>query len=90
MKVEQWLGEDNKLGIDIWHKKYQHGDETFDEWLDRISKNDIQLRDLILKKQFLFGGRILANRGLADKGQKVTYSNCFIGSTKIKTDKWVS
>jgi len=78
MKVEQWLGEDNVLGADIWHKKYQHGEETFDEWLDRIAKGDLGLRSLIMEKKFLFGGRILANRGLADKGKKITYSNCYV------------
>ena len=30
MIVEDWLGEDNLLGIDIWHKKYQQNEETFD------------------------------------------------------------
>ena len=41
MTVEEWLGKDNQLGQDIWHKKYQHDNETFDEWIDRISnKND--------------------------------------------------
>jgi hypothetical protein len=23
MTVEEWLGYDNKLGIDIWYKKYR-------------------------------------------------------------------
>jgi len=78
MRVEQWLGEDNVLGIDIWQKKYRHGEETFDAWLDRIAKDDIALRSLIMEKKFLFGGRILANRGLADKGKKITYSNCYV------------
>ena len=31
MTIEQWLGSDNKLGIDIWHKKYQHNNESFEE-----------------------------------------------------------
>ena len=35
MTVEEWLGYDNKLGIDIWYKKYRQYNETFDEWLDR-------------------------------------------------------
>lgn len=73
--VEKWLGEDNKLGIDIWNRKYRNGNETFLEWLDRVSGKDYNIRDLILDKKFLFGGRILANRGL-DK--KVTYSNCYV------------
>lgn len=78
MTVEDWLGEENTLGIDIWHKKYQYEDETFDEWLNRVSNNDEQVKDLIIKKKFLFGGRILSNRGLYKKGIKVTYSNCYV------------
>ena len=27
MRIEDWLGEDNELGCDIWHKKYQYDDE---------------------------------------------------------------
>ena len=37
MNVEQWLGEENKLGIDIWHRKYQYNNESFDAWLDNQS-----------------------------------------------------
>jgi ribonucleoside-diphosphate reductase alpha chain len=33
---------------------------------------------LLRNRQFLFGGRILANRGLPAKGIKVTYSNCYV------------
>lgn len=78
MNVEDWLGADNQLGIDIWNKKYRYGDETFDEWLDRVSGGDKEVRQLIVEKKFLFGGRILANRGLNKKGVKVTLSNCYV------------
>ncbi len=74
MKLEQWLT--TELGQDIWHKKYQNGNETFDQWLDRISNKDKEVRQLILDKKFLFGGRILAARGVTDR--KVTYSNCYV------------
>ena len=37
MTIEQWLGADNQLGIDIWKKKYQRGNESFDEWVNRVS-----------------------------------------------------
>ena len=87
MTVQEWLGEDNKLGQDIWEKKYRYGDETFDEWLDRVSGKDENLRRAIIEKKFLLGGRILANRGLPDKGVKVTYSNCFVRGTMVYTDK---
>ena len=78
MRLEQWLGEDNKLGMDIWHKKYQQNNETFDEWLDRVSGGNDNVRQLIEEKKFLFGGRILSNRGMNKQGQKVTYSNCYV------------
>ena len=35
MIIQDWLGEENKLGIDIWSKKYQYENESFDEWLDQ-------------------------------------------------------
>ena len=76
MTVEQWLGESNKLGIDIWHNKYQHNNETFDEWLKRVSGGNKDVEDLIVEKKFLPGGRILSNRGVTDS--KVTYSNCYV------------
>lgn len=85
MTVEEWLGKDNKLGIDIWHNKYQYNGESFDEWLDRVSGGDEAVKQLIVEKKFLFGGRILANRGLSKYGKHVTYSNCFSGDTKIIT-----
>lgn len=78
MTVEEWLGKDNKLAHDIWKLKYQVDNETFDEWLDRISNKNEALKKLIIEKKFLFGGRILANRGLHKKGVKVTYSNCYV------------
>lgn len=77
MTIQEWLGEDNQLGIDIWKKKYQHNDETFEEWLDRISGKNEELKQVIREKKFLFGGRILANRGLQDES-KITYSNCYV------------
>ena len=64
MTVEEWLGKDNTLGIDIWKNKYQYENETFDEWLDRVSASNQSVKDLIIKKKFLFGGRILSNRGI--------------------------
>ena len=78
MTVQEWLGEDNKLGIDIWEKKYRYENETFDEWLDRVSGGHEDVKRLILEHKFLFGGRILANRGLDTKGRKLSYSNCYV------------
>lgn len=78
MDVKDWLGEDNTLGVDIWHRKYQYENETFDQWLDRISNGNTKLARLILDKKLLFGGRILANRGLHNKGRKISMSNCYV------------
>lgn len=81
MKIEEWLGEQNTLGIDIWKRKYQYEGESFDAWLDRVSGGDEDVKRLIKEKKFLFGGRILANRGLNKKGVRTTYSNCYVVSS---------
>lgn len=81
MNVQDWLGENNQLGVDIWTKKYQHNNESFDEWLDRVSGGNENVKQLIREKKFLFGGRILANRGITKDGTKVTYSNCYVTTT---------
>ena len=71
----------SQLGEDIWKNKYQYEDETFEEWLDRVSAGDEDLKELIRNKKFLFGGRILSNRGLDKKGKKITLSNCYVLTT---------
>lgn len=76
MLVQDWLGKDNELGVSIWTKKYQQNDESFDDWLVRVSGGDEKVAQLIIDKKFLFGGRILSNRGIKDRG--VTYSNCYV------------
>ncbi len=78
MTVEEWLGEDNQLGTDIWTKKYCNEGESFDEWVGRISGGNEEIAQYIREKKFLFGGRILSNRGLDKEGRKVTYSNCYV------------
>ena len=78
MKLEQWLGKDNQLGMDIWKKKYQQNNETFEEWLDRVSGGNKEVKELIREKKFLFGGRILSNRGMCKHDRKLTYSNCYV------------
>lgn len=76
--VQDWLGADNQLGIDIWERKYRNGDEPFTDWLHRVSGGSDTVKQMILDKRFLFGGRILANRGIADGDRKITYSNCYV------------
>ena len=75
MTEKEWLSE-NQLSLDIWHKKYQVNGETFEEWLDRVSGGNKDVRELIKDKKFIFGGRILASRGVT--GRRVTYSNCYV------------
>ena len=77
-KLKEWLGEENQIGIDIWEKKYRYNNESFDEWVDRVSGGDADIKELILSKKFLFAGRILSNRGTQKNGRKVTYSNCYV------------
>lgn len=78
MTVEEWLGEDNKLGIDIWERKYRHNNESFENWLDRVSGDDKDVKKIIRDKKFLFGGRILSNRRLNKEGKKISLSNCYV------------
>ena len=74
MELQDW--KLSELGEDIWKKKYQRNGENFDQWLERVSGGDKQVAQLIVDKKFLFGGRILSNRGITNRG--VTYSNCYV------------
>lgn len=80
MNIQEWLGVDNQLGIDIWQRKYQYNNESFDDWIERVSNGNQSIKRLILEKKFLFGGRILANRGIQkiSPDAKTTYSNCYV------------
>lgn len=78
MTVKDWLGTENTLGIDIWERKYRRNGESFAQWIERVSGGDADVANLILEKKFLFGGRILSNRGMSTTGKKVTYSNCYV------------
>jgi len=80
MTEVDWLGKDNELGISIFNNKYRYNNETFEEFLDRVSNGDDDVKRVILEKKFLFGGRILANRNLQkiNKNIKITYSNCYV------------
>ena len=61
-----------------WERKYRYENETFDEWINRVSGGNSEIANLIKEKKFLFGGRILANRGLENKGRKISLSNCYV------------
>lgn len=73
MTEQEWL-RNNQLSLDIWSKKYRYKDESFEQWLDRVSGNNSEIKRLIREKKFLFGGRTLANRGIPNSG---SFSNCY-------------
>ena len=72
-EAKEWL-DGNELSYTIWYKKYRRNDESFDEWLNRVSNGNSEIKRLIKEKKFLFGGRTLANRGIPNSG---SYSNCY-------------
>lgn len=74
-EVKEWLNN-NDLAYTIWNKKYRNKEESFDDWLNRISNSNKDVQNIIKEKKFIFGGRILASRGVTDR--KVTYSNCYV------------
>ncbi len=67
---------DTDIGVDIWNKKYRNGDESFDDWVTRVSNGDTDVANLIYEKKFMFAGRILAARGINDR--KLSLSNCYV------------
>lgn len=71
--MENWLNN-NELSISIWRNKYCVNNESFDNWLNRVSGNNTKIKQLIKDKKFLFGGRTLANRGIPNAG---SFSNCY-------------
>lgn len=62
------------LQRDIYENKYRNENETFNEFLERVSGGNQKIKKLIRDKKFLFGGRTLANRGV-DNG--ASFSNCY-------------
>ena len=75
MEINEWLNN-NELSINIFNKKYRNGEETLEEFFERVSHGYEPIKQLIIDKKFIFGGRILASRGVS--GRKVTYSNCYV------------
>lgn len=65
------------LQRDIYEQKYQWQNESFEEFLDRVSGGNAVVKELIRNKKFIPAGRILAGRGTNGNGRKVCYSNCF-------------
>ena len=50
MTVQEWLGTENQLGQDIWERKYRYENETFDEWINRVSGGNSEIANLIKVK----------------------------------------
>ena len=73
MTVQEWLGADNQLGINIITNKYMHN-ETFDEFIERISNGNNELKRIILEKKYLHGGRTLSNY---NTNNGASTSNCY-------------
>ena len=73
---ENWFM--TELQKDIWLKKYKTGDENFEEFFERVSGGNKEIKECMLQKKFLPGGRIIASRGLHKDGRKITYSNCYV------------
>lgn len=52
MTEQDWLGN-NQLSLDIWNKKYRVNQESFEDWLTRVSGGDEDVKQLIREKKFL-------------------------------------
>ena len=74
MEIKEWLGKNNTLGYDIFTKKYLLPNESLEEWFDRVSNGNADLKQALKDKKFLFGGRALANRGSSRSGSMF---NCY-------------
>lgn len=81
----KWLDDDYIM--DTWNKKYRNvvqvdentvNSETLHNWFNRVCNGNEELIKRMEDMKFLFGGRILANRGLVTKDHKVTLSNCYV------------
>lgn len=68
----------DEVGKESFEKKYKHNGESFNQFIERISGGNKKIAKLLKEKKFIFGGRILSNRGLYNEGYKVTYSNCYV------------
>ena len=50
MLIQDWLGKDNLLGIDIWDRKYRYEEETLDQWFNRVSGGNKDIEKIIKEK----------------------------------------
>ena len=66
------------LQRDIYEQKYRYDGENFDNFLNRVSGGNTNIKKAIRDKKFMPAGRILAGRGLDKLGRKITLSNCYV------------
>lgn len=74
LREQGW--EMTELEKGILENRYMQEGETFEKWLCRVSGGNERIKKRIRDKQFLFGGRILASRGV--DAFKSTLSNCYV------------
>lgn len=77
-QIRQNGWEMTDLQRDIFKNKYEHNNEGFFNFVNRVAGGNDYTAKLIVNKKFLPAGRVLAGRGLQNKGIKVTYSNCYV------------
>ena len=77
-KLREQGWEMSDLQRDIYENKYRYKNENFEGFLDRIARENNTVKKAIADKKFMPAGRILAGRGLAEDGRKVTLSNCYV------------
>lgn len=77
-RLRKYGWEMSDLQRDIYEKKYRYENESFDEFLTRVSGGNNYIKKAIKDKKFIPAGRILAGRGLDKFGRKITLSNCYV------------
>lgn len=77
-RLRKYGWEMSDLQRDIYEKKYRYENESFDEFLTRVSGGNNYIKKAIKDKKFMPAGRILAGRGLDKYGRKITLSNCYV------------
>ena len=81
MTAEEWLGitptEDKpaSIGLKVYNKKYRKFNESFEHFARRVADGDEEIYQLLIKRRFLPGGRIMSNIGVDD--DKCSMMNCY-------------
>ncbi len=76
LREKDWVS--TELAKSIWTNKYQFENETIEEFFERVTNGNKSIIEMMKSKVFSPAGRILANRGLQHKGQKITFNNCYV------------